>query len=105
MLRTIVNSQIAVCSFARHSVENSSTILRTRAGGALHHGEPYLPATVDWILCRAKILCSSDSGNFQQLSRVAFENQLLFRFRTRQRFDFFDAHPIAEHVGKVGAKH
>jgi hypothetical protein len=81
-LPTIVNSQIAVCSFARHSVENSSTILRTRAGGALHHGEPYLAATVDWILCRAKILCSSDIFNLQQLSRVPFENQLLFRFRS-----------------------
>jgi hypothetical protein len=67
------------CSFARHSVENSSTILRTRAGGALHHGEPYLTATFDWILCRVN-LCSSDILNLQQLSRVPFKDQLLFRF-------------------------
>ena len=46
MLRKIVNSQNAVI-IARQQRCKLLTNLRTRAGGALHHGEPYLAATVD----------------------------------------------------------
>ena len=43
--------------------------------------------------------------DFQQLPGVAFEYRLLFYFRTRKRFDFVDALPVAEDVRKVRAKH
>src|SRR5262245_37182848 len=41
---------------------------------------------------------------FQQLPRVIFENRLLLGVRTRQRFDFIDTHPIAEHVRKISSQ-
>jgi hypothetical protein len=39
----------------------------------------------------------------QQLSGVPFEDELLLGIRTRQGFNFIYAHPIAEHVGKIGS--